>query len=228
MEEPILKQMWRAWRMKNKRPNADQAALTMIQSMPSDLVLQLDQKADDEPLVKRMITSYVETRKYDLDRRVLDAATRFFRAHTAASRAVIEAARARHELQRLNTTMKREDKLADVTHVTRLLEQQAVQAELRGKVDEQRTARLRQKHERDELKKKHAAAAARPSDEDFEECARELDEHDDVLKGFTRKSKEIEARTDISEEAKQAKIEWLREVAAEVLERRKQKKSPSS
>lgn len=222
-------QLWRAARMKPNKTDPEQAAQALIQTMPQDLVVRFEQRAHDPFILKAMITSYVTTKKFELKAQVLEAMTHYFQEHAARSRAASDATRAHHELQTINTQLGRNDDLDDAAHNTKLLEHEAAQAALRGKIDEQKTAGLRQVHERVALRKRIAADRARPIDDNFEQLARQvIAENEDVLIGQARLQEELEARTDITQVAKAAAIEWLQELTAQELHRRMEKKPHSS
>jgi hypothetical protein len=197
---------------------ADRAALRAILT-----------SSDDTPAIVRALADWQANVRLSLDVAKLRALAQKLHASTAAVAALSELERQLFSNSVLPNHLERDEVLEGEKHQTRILAEQAEQAKLFGTIDEHKTARLQQILERDRLRKRTAAARARPLDQEFEERARrQMDENEDILVAYALLESEVRKRTDITDRAKEATIEWLDELTVQELRRRMGKDRPSS
>src|SRR5262245_6374901 len=121
-EDVLVKKLWRQLRMNWRSPKQlEDEATSLIQSMPSDLTLQLRENRRDESLIHRLVGDFVTKTKMEQDLRLIETATRliqgegeFYRTHAATSRAKVDAARAQHEVKQVKKTLRREDQVGQL------------------------------------------------------------------------------------------------------------------
>jgi hypothetical protein len=213
--------------MKDKGADPIETADALVRSMPRELALGIIDKADDPPLLRVMVTSYIATKRMELDMRVLDVAVRYFEKQAEVIRAAKDVRRATHENRRLDVVLGQEDELEDVTHETKVLEQKAAQEAHLAVIDQAQSARRREELVRLKLNQKIANTVGGDEQEPWDAQMRSaLRKSEEVLVTYAEIHREIDSRTDITNEAKQASLEWLKEMATEEI-RRRMKSSPS-
>jgi hypothetical protein len=205
-----------------KDKEAERAALQLSGGLPSELTKLLNDDDHSTPVLLRKIQGVIKRQHLKVDTSILEAYARKINAGKNVIDAITALRTSAHEAAKLDLHLQRDEELSAEEHETKILEQAATRAKLRGTLDQHDTARLEQELARVRLQRRIAATRVRPLDDDFEVYARrELEQVDDVLVPLTKLIKETEARTDISDGAKRANIEWLEEVAAEILQRKK-------
>jgi hypothetical protein len=205
-----------------KDEEAQRAALQLASGLPSELTKLLNDADHSTPVLIRKIQGFIKREHISVDTAILEAYARKINAGKNVIEAITALRSSAHDAAALDLHRQRDEELSGEEHETKILGHEAERAKLRGTIDQHETARLEQELARARLQKRIAATRVQPIDDDFEVYARrELEHVDDVLVPLAKLVKETEARADISESAKRANIEWLQELAAEILQRRK-------
>lgn len=228
-DEPLLKRRLQRLLGRNKAEDAERSAFELTGGLPTELMSILKDDQHSTPVLLRKLQAAVKREHLKVDIAILEEHARKLNAGKNVIDAITALRTSAHRARELDTQLKRADELAEGKHQTSLLGEAAEQAKQSGAIDEHRTAQLRGKLDREQLRRRIASLRARPLDDDFEERARsQMHEHDDVLVAYARLESEIRARRDIVESAKDAAIEWLKELTAEELRRRMDKAHPHS
>lgn len=222
IDEPLVWKKLGRWLGGKKDEEAQRAALQLASGLPSELTKLLNDADHSTPVLIRKIQGFIKREHISVDTRLLEEYARKINAGKNVIDALTALRSSAHDAAALDLHRQRDEELSGEEHETKVLGQEAERSKLRVTIDQHETARLEQEFVRLRLKKRIAATRVRPIDDDFEVYARrELEQVDDVLVPLAKLVKETKARTDISDSAKQANIEWLEEVAAEILQRRK-------
>lgn len=221
MVEPILKQLWRAWRMKHEDVEPTGAANALVERIPAEVTSFLAASSAQPPILRMLVGHYLAEKSLSLDARVMEQVVRIFEAKAQAIRASTDVERAAHERQRIAKTLGQESDLQDAMHQTALLGEQVAQHRLRNELlkgstvaREEELARLRIDRKITELVSGSDGKAWGPKVRDM------LTEVEDVIGTSAQIASEVRDRTDISEESKQASLAWLQEVTIEEVRRR--------
>ncbi len=215
-EEPIVMRKLR--KMVGRGRDED---LQLTGGIPAALIELLNDHRHSVPVLIRKFQGAIEREHLKIDTEILEAHARKIQAGKNVLDAITALRTSAHEGSHLDAHLERGEELKEAEHQTSLLGEQAKQAEHRSKIDAQRTESAEQGYRRVRARKRTAAAKAKPIDKDFEQRARELmDEIDDVQTGYAQLEGEVRKRTDWTQSAKEATIEWLKDLAASELRRR--------
>jgi len=220
-DEPLIKKKLGRWFGRTNDAKVESTALEASGRLPTEMTQLLNDDHHSVPVLLRKLRGIIKREHLKVDTQILEDYAKKVNAGRNVMEAITALRRTVHEAGRLDLQLDRKEELDEAQHQTKILAQEAERARLHGTINEHETAELRQKDERARIRKRTAARKNRPFDADFEERAlRHVQENEDFMVAHARLQAEVMSRTDITDSAKQATIEWLKDLCAKELRRR--------